>query len=203
MLTRAAALRFQPTKRPQIQSQKKTKPAFPKPAAPTQSSSSPDPQAQANKPAGALSIVALAANPPSKASLADFINDDDDNGFYAASQPRARGGRKNKKKKRKNYEEQEQNWDDIYDPSRPNDYNQYKNSEEQMREISDWKDLLYRHRSLRDMSKENSESEEEDYQRSRMKRMSKVSLVAKVFWLTDFQLNSLLPRPITLLHRPI
>ncbi|EKG21406.1 hypothetical protein MPH_01265 [Macrophomina phaseolina MS6] len=164
-----SALRFQPTKRPQIQSQKKTKPAFPKPVAPAQSSASPDPQAQANKPAAAPSIVALAANPPSKASLADFINDDDDSGFYVASQPRSRGGRKNKKKKKKNYEEQEQNWDDIYDPSRPNDYQAYKGSEEQMREISDWKDHLYRHRALRGASKDRSDSEEEDYQRSRMK----------------------------------
>ncbi|KAF9637396.1 hypothetical protein BFW01_g8292 [Lasiodiplodia theobromae] len=164
-----SALRFQPTKRPQIQSQKKTKPAFPKPATPAQSSSSPDPQAVAAKSTAAPGIVALAANPPSKASLADFIGDDDDNGFYAASQPRERGGRKNKKKKKKNYEAQEQNWDDIYDPSRPNDYNQYKGSEEQMREIAEWKDLLYRHKSLRELSNENPESDDEDYQRSRVK----------------------------------
>ncbi|GME28108.1 g-patch dna repair protein [Neofusicoccum parvum] len=169
VLTRAAALRFQPTKRPQIQSQKKTKPGFPKPSQPLQSSSSPDPQAQSNKASEAPSIVALAANPPSKASLADFLNDDGDDGFYAATQPRERGGRKRKKKKKQQYEQQEQNWDDIYDPTRPNDFNQYKGSEEQMREIAEWKDLLYRHKTKRELSKEDLESDEEDYQRSRMK----------------------------------
>ena len=42
-----------------------------------------------------------------------------------------------------------QDWDDIYDPSRPNSYEEYKNSEEKIREVREWKDVLYRHRMKR------------------------------------------------------
>jgi splicing factor 45 len=43
----------------------------------------------------------------------------------------------------------EMDWDDIYDPSRPNSYEEYKGSEEKVREVREWKDLLYRHRMRR------------------------------------------------------
>lgn len=36
-------------------------------------------------------------------------------------------------------------WDDIYDPTLPNNYADYKGSEEQYREIRDWKARLYYH----------------------------------------------------------
>lgn len=38
------------------------------------------------------------------------------------------------------------NWDDIYDPSQPNSYEEYQNSDERLLEIREWKDRLYTHR---------------------------------------------------------
>ncbi|KAK8224488.1 G-patch DNA repair protein [Phyllosticta capitalensis] len=157
----SAALRFQPTKRPQLAAQKKPK----KSASGVQSSSSPDPS---NK-TGAPKVVALAANPPSKTTFADWTADDDDvNGFYTATHKyRERGGRKKKKKKQQQEQELEQNWDDIYDPTRPNDYSQYRGSEEQMREINEWKEHLHRFDKRAD-SMDYSSSEDE----SRRPRMN-------------------------------
>ena len=70
---------------------------------------------------------------------------EDDDDFYPERQ---RGGRK-KRKKNKAPVEAVQSWDDVYDPSRPNNYDEYKHSEEKIREVREWKDLLYRHRTRR------------------------------------------------------
>ena len=93
-----------------------------------------------------------------KTSLADWTADGDDdvNGFYGGEK-RQRGGRK-KRKKNKEETSISQNWDDIYDPSRPNNYEEYKNSEEKIAEIREWKDRLYAHRMARRISSD-SESE--------------------------------------------
>jgi splicing factor 45 len=69
------------------------------------------------------------------------------NGFYGAEK-RQRGGRKKRKKNRRE-SAVPQNWDDIYDPSRPNNYEEYKNSDERIREAREWKDRLYAHRRAR------------------------------------------------------
>ena len=84
-----------------------------------------------------------------KSTLADWTaaDDDDVNGFYAGEK-RQRGGRK-KRKKNKEEEHVTQHWDDIYDPSRPNSYEEYKNSDERIAELRDWKDRLYAHRMAR------------------------------------------------------
>ncbi|KAL4956590.1 hypothetical protein BDW69DRAFT_79782 [Aspergillus filifer] len=133
------ALRFQPTKRPLLATQKpKPKPTLPK-AAP---------------------LVPAAA--PVKSTLADWAatEEDDINGFYAGPK-RQRGGRK---KRKKNREAQEfvQNWDDIYDPSRPNIYEEYKHSDEQISEVREWKDRLYAHRMARSPSRDSYSDEEYD-----------------------------------------
>jgi splicing factor 45 len=77
-----------------------------------------------------------------KSNFDDWVGDGDDDFFYQDN--RARGGRK---KKRKNNKPQERiwDWDDIYDPTVPNNYADYKHSEEQHREIRDWKARLYHH----------------------------------------------------------
>lgn len=159
----AAALRFQPTKRPQLQSQKqKPKTAFPKPAFPTTSSSSPDPAAKA---------AAQTAAPPVKRSIADWTADDEDvNGFYGGEK-RGRGGRK-KRKKNKEDAPLRQDWDDIYDPARPNNYEEYKHSEERIREIREWKDRLYAHRRRHTTDFSSSEEDRPPARTSGMKDSS-------------------------------
>ncbi|KAL3481591.1 hypothetical protein BJX99DRAFT_149270 [Aspergillus californicus] len=134
------ALRFQPTKRPQLPSQKpKPKPSLPKSAAVPQTSA------------------------PVKTTLADWAGteEDDVNGFYSGPK-RQRGGRK---KRKKNRETQEflQNWDDIYDPTRPNIYEEYKHSDEQISEVREWKDRLYAHRMARSQSRDSYS--DDDYAR--------------------------------------
>ena len=69
-----------------------------------------------------------ATRPSAKTTLADWTaegEDNDVNGFYGGEK-RQRGGRK-KRKKNKEESHIPQNWDDIYDPSRPNNYEDYRN----------------------------------------------------------------------------
>ncbi|EAW10147.1 putative G-patch DNA repair protein (Drt111) [Aspergillus clavatus NRRL 1] len=135
----AASLRFQPTKRPQLAAQKpKPKPALPKAT-----------------PASATAPVAAP-----KTTLADWAatEEDDINGFYAGEK-RQRGGRK-KRKKNREAQAMVQNWDDIYDPSRPNIYEEYKHSDEQIAEIREWKDRLYAHRMVRSPSRDSYSDED-------------------------------------------
>ncbi|KAJ5635284.1 G-patch DNA repair protein [Penicillium longicatenatum] len=144
----AASLRFQPTKRPQLSAQKtKPKPALPK---------APQPSAGQPSTSGAA---------PVKPTLADWAAEDDDYGYVG--EKRQRGGRK---KRKKNHEPHEipQNWDDIYDPSRPNNYEEYRHSDEKILEVREWKDRLYAHRMRRSLSKD---SDSDDYDRP-MNRMT-------------------------------
>ncbi|KAJ5579105.1 hypothetical protein N7450_007972 [Penicillium hetheringtonii] len=130
----AASLRFQPTKRPQLANQKpKAKPTLPKATAP--------PAVQA----------ATSTSAPNKSTIADWAATEDDDFGYYMGEKRQRGGRK---KRKKNREERSipQNWDDIYDPSRPNNYEAYRHSDEKILEVREWKDRLYAHRMRRSPS---------------------------------------------------
>lgn len=82
--------------------------------------------------------------------LATASDDEDVNAYYAGS--RQRGGRKKRKKNKDAQQSIQQDWDDIYDPTRPNNYEEYKHSDEKIREVREWKDLLYRHRMQRKRS---------------------------------------------------
>ncbi|MCJ1260056.1 hypothetical protein MMC24_007896 [Lignoscripta atroalba] len=150
----AASLRFQPTKRPQLAAQK------PKSKAPLPKSTPPAIQQIGAVPDAPSTVSRLAA----KSTLADWTagDDDDVNGFYGGEK-RQRGGRK-KRKKNKEESHVPQNWDDIYDPSRPNSYEEYKHSDEKIREVREWKDRLYAHRMARRRS---SYSDSEDESRPR------------------------------------
>lgn len=113
-----------------------------------------------------------------KTTLADWTADDDDvNGFYMGEK-RQRGGRK-KRKKNKEEAPVMQDWDDIYDPARPNNYDEYKNSEESIREIRDWKDRLYAHRRAQRHSSDDASSD--DYNRTRPGENSDLIFYAPAF----------------------
>lgn len=141
-------MRFQPVKRPQLSNQKsKSTPGIPKPVFNANSASPSD------------NTNAAGARAPVKTTLADWAaaDDDDVNGFYA-NKPQ-RGGRK-KRKKNRDAQAVVINWDDIYDPSRPNIYDEYKHSDEKIREIREWKDRLYAHRMARQHSSDQDSDEE-------------------------------------------
>jgi splicing factor 45 len=135
------ALRFQPIRRPQVK-QAKPKPAFPKPAVSKQ----------------AVNPAPLTPVQP-KTTLADWAATEEDEWMYGMGEKRQRGGRKKKKKRQQ--EEFETNWDDIYDPTRPTNVEEYLHSDEKVQEARDWKALLYRHRRERDESDLSDEDEDE------------------------------------------
>lgn len=147
-----ASLRFQPTKRPQLAAQKAKAKAiaskFAQPPAP-KSAIPPPPDASSEAPVPEPPPAPQLA--PLKTSIADWTtttsDDENANDFYGGEK-RQRGGRK-KRKKNRAPAELVQNWDDIYDPSRPNNYEDYKNSEEKIREVREWKDRIYAHRMRR------------------------------------------------------
>lgn len=146
-----ASLRFQPTKRPQVAAQKaKAKAIASKFAQPTVSKSTIPPPPTTF----ALSVPdhpSATQTAPTKTTIADWtttVSDDEMVNDFFGGEKRPRGGRK-KRKKNRAQEARFQNWDDIYDPSRPNNYEDYKNSEEKIREVREWKDRLYAHRMRR------------------------------------------------------
>ncbi|CAG8891116.1 unnamed protein product [Penicillium egyptiacum] len=135
-----ASLRFQPPKRPQLSAQKpKPKHTLPKAA--------PPPQPSVNQ-----------SSVPTKSTLADWAAVEDDDYEYTREK-RQRGGRK---KRKKNFETHVvQNWEDIYDPSRPTNCAEYRHSDEKIGEIREWKDGLYAHIRKRSPSRY-SDSEDDD-----------------------------------------
>ncbi|KAH6891360.1 hypothetical protein B0T10DRAFT_605644 [Thelonectria olida] len=139
------ALRFQPIRRPPVK-QAKPKPSFPKPAAPKPTPAAP--------PAAAAPVPAQP-----KSTLADWTVTEDDAWRYGTVEKRQRGGRKNKKKKQQM--QMETDWDELYDPARPTNVEEYLRSDEKIDEVREWKALLYRHRRKRDESDLSDEDEED------------------------------------------
>jgi splicing factor 45 len=122
-----------------------------------------------------VAAAPTAVKPPAKSTLADWTatgDDDDVNGFYAGEK-RQRGGRKRRKKNKEEYIVA-QDWDDIYDPSRPNNYEEYKHSEEKIREITEWKDRLYAHRKARKISSD-VDSDDDMYRPQMSSKLSDTS----------------------------
>ncbi|OTA96390.1 hypothetical protein M434DRAFT_392827 [Hypoxylon sp. CO27-5] len=144
-----SALRFQPhpqIRRPQPKTQK-PKASFPKaPPAPANASNVPG--------------IAAAQAPP-KSRLADWAPTEEDEYMYGTGEKRARGGRRKKKKKTEEIPA-ETDWDEIYDPSRPTNVDEYLRSDERIREVREWKDLLYKHRRRDDERRGSWSSEEDD-----------------------------------------
>ncbi|CAJ2502807.1 Uu.00g102010.m01.CDS01 [Anthostomella pinea] len=151
-----SALRFQPyqqIRRPQQKTQK-PKAGFPK-------APQPPPPATSNDNATNTSAPATAPPVPAKSRLADWAATQDDEYMYSTGEKRARGGRKRKKKKG-DFAPVETDWDEIYDPSRPTNVDEYLRSDERIREVQEWKALLYRHRRRDDESRGSWDSEDDE-----------------------------------------
>src|SRR5687768_15939897 len=130
------ALRFQPIRRPQQKTAKPKSAPRPPPAA-TQAQQAPPPPPSDPK------NSAAAAQQPQKSTLADWAATEDDEWRYGTGEKRQRGGRK---KKKKQHHPVETDWDDVYDPTRPTNVDEYLRSDEKIDEVREWKALLYRHR---------------------------------------------------------
>jgi splicing factor 45 len=164
------ALRFQPIRRPQVK-QPKPKSTFPK-AVP--------------KPPVTPAVPAAPSAPP-KNTLADWAATEEDEWLYGIGEKRQRGGRRNKKKK--HHIHAETDWDEMYDPSRPTNVEEYMRSDEKIDEVREWKALLYRHRKKSDESDFSDEDDQPRHIPSSMERDSHIT----IFRLTKpLQINSLL-----------
>lgn len=111
-----------------------------------------------------------APRPITKTTLEDWTGGDDDvNGFYSGSSKQhhrgsnTTGSSKKRRKKARDTPPPPTNWDDVYDPSRPNSYEEYREGDEKVREMQDWRERVYgrRHDRQRDDSW-GGDSDEED-----------------------------------------
>jgi splicing factor 45 len=83
-----------------------------------------------------------------RSTLADWAATEEDEYLYGMGEKRQRGGRKKKKKKVGN-QQLETDWDELYDPSHPTNVEEYLRSDERIRELQDWRAVLYAHRRRR------------------------------------------------------
>ncbi|KAI3535152.1 G-patch domain-containing protein [Colletotrichum abscissum] len=158
------SLRFQPIRRPQAKTAK-PKPNFPKtiPSANTLAAAT----STAASSAPTSSTAAAQQPPPPKSTLADWAVTEEDEWRYsvtagagAGAGGHQRGGRRKKKKKGNNDQPAETNWDDIYDPTKPTNVEEYLRSDERIHEVQEWKRLLYRHRRRKSLSDGSDEETE-------------------------------------------
>ncbi|KAK1247357.1 hypothetical protein MKX07_002266 [Trichoderma sp. CBMAI-0711] len=143
------ALQFQPIRRPQVK-QPKAKTTFPK-AIPRPAPSTASAVATPAAAAGAAQSVFH------QSTLADWAVTEEDEWMYGIGEKRQRGGRKKKKKRQEQFET---DWDEMYDPTRPTNVDEFLKSDEKLEEVREWKALLYRHRKKHEDS-DMSDSEEE------------------------------------------
>jgi splicing factor 45 len=77
------------------------------------------------------------------------VDEDEDEELYVNRKPKwqGRGGKKHKNKKNKKFEEEdEMDWDAIYDPARPSNLAKYQGSTEQDAERAEWTHFVHWHR---------------------------------------------------------
>lgn len=77
------------------------------------------------------------------------VHEDEDEELYMNNKPKwqGRGGKKHKNKKNKRYEEEDEvDWDAIYDPAKPSNLARYQGSTEQDAERVEWTHFLHWHR---------------------------------------------------------
>lgn len=180
-------LRFQPIRRPQAKQSNKPKATFPK--------AIPKPAAAAETGAAAPAAAPASVPGPPKSRLADWAAAEDDEWRYGTGEKRQRGGRK-KKKNRQDVPVQT-NWDDLYDPARPTNIEEYVRSDEKVDEVREWKALLYRHRRKLDESDLSSDDDERPAPSSKFTRRGSWMLCVNVL----IQINSPRRLPSTRLRR--
>jgi splicing factor 45 len=93
--------------------------------------------------------------------LQEDIANDDVNGFYRTLEGQRLARKAARKKKRKNNDGKGTyiwSWDDDYDPTHPNDYDTYKDSDEQLREQIEWKRYLEGKDELEDEGEEEEDT---------------------------------------------
>jgi splicing factor 45 len=159
-LTIVLALRFQPIRRPQLKAPTKPKPAFPKAGIPSTATATAAPTVTAT--------TSTTVPVPGRSTLADWAaTEEDEYLYYGAGEKRQRGGRRNKKKKKREADDnlRETDWDELYDPARPTNVEEYLRSGERVREVREWKAVLYAHRRQRG-SEDGSGSEREEERES-------------------------------------
>ncbi|OAA58240.1 D111/G-patch [Cordyceps fumosorosea ARSEF 2679] len=166
------ALRFQPTRRPQPAKPKpktSSSSAIPKPspAAPTQQQQQQQQQPPPPPPSAEGPVAAdnsAAAVPVAKSTLADWAATEEDEWLYGTGEKRQRGGRKARKKRQQQREQEPSrtDWDDVYDPARPTNVDEYLRSDEKVDEVREWKALLHRHRRKGKALDSEPSSDEED-----------------------------------------
>lgn len=169
LITSSTALRFQPIRRPQVPQKKVAKPSlFPKSiAAATIAKPPTSSTAETSSDAKPAAATASTGPGPPKSRLADWTSAGNDSEYYGVGpEKRQRGGRKRKKRRDDGLRE-ETDWDELYDPSRPTNVEEYLRSDERIAEVREWKELLYAHRRQRRSSNvSGSESGERDRRHS-------------------------------------
>jgi splicing factor 45 len=164
-----AEARPQPKRPPQNAAKGGFRPKIPSSASKTTSSSTIARTSSPIKKEEAIEspVAGLGSGGQIKSGIEDWVGGDD---WYEGPK-RERGGRKKRKKEKEQREREEQNWDAVYDPTRPTRYEAYKDSDERIRELEDWMALLRGNRRRRDSSMRSSRSESEEYARQPMNRM--------------------------------
>lgn len=130
---------------------------------------------------------------PSKSTITDWTSREDDDEYYAENK-RPRGGRK---KRKKNPHEQvyvAEDWNAPYDPTWPTSYPEYRDGDEKVREVREWKDHLYNRKRSPTVD---SDSEDE---RPRMYRDNHKIYGTKLTYQVNLRLLNL--RPPALRPRP-
>ncbi|KAK3957072.1 hypothetical protein QBC32DRAFT_366466 [Pseudoneurospora amorphoporcata] len=166
------AFAFQPIRRPQVKQPNKPKPTLPK-APPSVSIAAVAQTVKTSEPdnngttATTTTSAAAAAAPQQRNTLADWVATEDDEYLYSGSNNRRERGGRRKKKKKNDDRPVETNWDELYDPARPTNVEEYLRSDERIREIRDWKAVLYAHRRKRRHSFDSRRSDEEEEEEDR------------------------------------
>jgi len=140
-------------------------------------------------PSGGDGSATATAAAQQRSTLADWAAPEEDEYLYSGgggAEKRQRGGRR-KKRKKTDDAPAETDWDELYDPARPTNVEEYLRSEERIREVQDWKAVLYAHRRRRTPSFDSDMGSEEEEDRRPIGSTYITALgVTSVLWLLTY-----------------